>query len=207
MPRPELHSADQILDAARQLVLDGGARAATVEGIVAASGAPKGSIYHRFGTLDDLLAAMWLRAVRRSQESFLEALERAEPVEAALAAGLSMHDFARKSPGDARLLASLRREDLIGSVTDPELRRSLREVNATVRDAVMSLTRRLYGNASRPSVERTMCAVIDLPYGAIRRHLGSGSALPRNVRPQLAAAIEAAIAAGASTGRDGPPPR
>jgi AcrR family transcriptional regulator len=61
MARPELHRADRILDSARELVLEGGARAATIDGIVSASGAPKGSIYHRFATLNELLASMWLR--------------------------------------------------------------------------------------------------------------------------------------------------
>ena len=87
MARPQRHSTDAILDAARELVLDGGARAATMDGVVAASGAPKGSIYHRFSTLEDLLAAMWLRAVRRSQAAFLAALDDPDPFEAAVAAG------------------------------------------------------------------------------------------------------------------------
>jgi AcrR family transcriptional regulator len=203
MPRPELHSADRILDAARELILDGGARAATVDGIAAASGAPKGSIYHRFATLNDLLAAMWLRAVRRSQESFLAALAGDDAVEAAVAAGLTIHDFARSEPGDARLLASVRREDLLGSVTDPELQRSLLDVNTHLRVAVGELARRLYGRASRSAVERTMCAVIDLPLGAIRRHLTSGARLPRSLRPQLEAAIRAALSVAMPPGQAG----
>lgn len=195
MARPQLHSADRILDAARELVLERGARAATVDGIVATSGAPKGSIYHRFGTLDDLLAAMWLRAVRRSQETFVGALGADDPVEAAVAAGLALHDFARSDPADARLLASVRREDLLGSVTDPALARSLQDLNAPLGRAVVDLARRLYGRASRSAVERTTCAAIDLPQGAIRRHLISGSRLPRGLRRQLEAAIRAALAA------------
>jgi AcrR family transcriptional regulator len=195
MARPALHSTDGILDAARELVLEGGARAATVDGIVTASGAPKGSIYHRFGTLDDLLAAMWLRAVRRAQQAFLDALVADDPVEAAVAAGLAQHDFALREPADARLLASLRREDLIVSVTDPDLARSLQDANGRLVEAVVDLTRRLYGRAPRSAVERTTLAVIDLPHGAIRRHLVSGSQLPRGLRRPLEAAIRAALAA------------
>src|SRR5215211_3045694 len=139
MPRPQLHSVDRILDSARELVLEGGARATTVDGLVARSGAPKGSIYHRFGTLNDLLAAMWLRAVRRSQDTFLAALGGDDPVESAVAAALAIHDFALTDPADARLLASLRREDLLGSITDPELTKSLHDVNTRLRDAVVDL--------------------------------------------------------------------
>src|SRR4051794_34705132 len=129
VPRPPLYSTDEILDAARELVLTGGARAATLDAIVAASGAPKGSIYHRFPTLHALLAAMGGRSVRRSQACFIAELELEDAYEAAVAAGLAIHDFALAHPGDARLLASLRRVDLVESVTDPQLSASLEGLN------------------------------------------------------------------------------
>jgi AcrR family transcriptional regulator len=194
VPRPERHRVDKLLDVSRDIVLNEGARAVTIDRIVAASGAPKGSVYHRFSTLNDLLAAMWLRGVRRSQARFLEPLKAGgNPVEAAVAAGLAIHDFAREEPADARLLAALRREDLIGEVTDPALAVALQQVNDELRSAVAALARRLYGRATRDAIERTACAVIDLPQGAIRRHLVQGVAVPRSVRPQLAVAIRAAL--------------
>jgi AcrR family transcriptional regulator len=174
-------------------VLTGGARAATLDGIVNASGAPKGSIYHRFPTLNALLAALWIRSVQRSQARFLAELERDDPHEAAVAAGLAIHDFAFSHPGDARLLASLRREDLVAAVTDARLIASLEELNQPIADAILSLARRLYGTRSRPAIERTTLAVIDLPQGAIRRHLVAGTPIPRSTRSQLAAAIRGAL--------------
>lgn len=183
-----------MLDVSRDLVLTGGARAVTVDRIVAASGAPKGSVYHRFSTVNDLLAAMWLRGVRRSQERFLQPLNGGgDPIEAAVAAGLAIHDFASEEPADARLLAALRREDLVGEVSDPALAVALQQVNDELRAAVTALARRLYGRATRDAIERTTCAVIDLPQGAIRRHLVQGVPVPRGVRSQLAAAIRAAL--------------
>ena len=176
-------------------MLDDGARAVTIDRIVATSGAPKGSVYHRFSTVNELLASMWLRGVRRSQARFLEALSAdGDPVEAAVAAGLAIHDFAQQEPADARLLASLRREDLVGEVTDAALVAALQQVNDQLRAALTALARRLYGRASRDTVERTTLAVIDLPQGAIRRHLVNGVAVPGGVRSQLAAAIRAALA-------------
>lgn len=194
MARPALHSADRILDAARGLVLEDGVRAATIDAIVTASGAPKGSIYHRFPAVGDLLAEMWLRAARRAQARSLAALEHDDAVEAAVGAALALHDFAREEPADARLLASLRREDVVRRSTRPGLQLALHEVNAPLRDAFGSLARRLYGRASRPAVERTMLAVVDLPQGAIRRHLTAGGTVPATVRPQLEAAVRAALA-------------
>jgi AcrR family transcriptional regulator len=191
--RPQVHSEDAILDAARALVLEGGARSATVNAIAEASGAPKGSIYHRFASLDELLAEMWIRAVRRSQRAFIEALERPDAMSAALAGALSIHDFAEKEPGDALLLASLRREDLIESVKTPRLRRDLEQLNEPLQAALRKLARRLFGRAARADLELTLCAVVDLPIGAIRRHLIAGSPLPRTLRAQLEAAVRAAL--------------
>jgi AcrR family transcriptional regulator len=195
MGRPRLHSDDTILDAARDLVLRSGARSTTLNAIAKASGAPKGSVYHRFASLNDLLAAMWIRAVRRAQGAFLEAVDEPDPTVAAVAAALSLHDFAKREPADARLLASLRREDLIQGVEAPALRRELAGLNEPVQGAIAALARRLYGSAGAANVERTLCAVVDLPLGAIRRHLIAGSALPRTLRGQLEAAVRAALLA------------
>jgi AcrR family transcriptional regulator len=68
-----------MLDVARDLLLEGGAHGATVEAISRASGAPTGSIYHRFGSRDELVTRLWMRAVRRSQAAFLEALDLGDP--------------------------------------------------------------------------------------------------------------------------------
>jgi hypothetical protein len=67
---------------------------------------------------DELLARLWLRAVYRSQASFLAALETEDPREAALAAAMSIIHFCEAEPADARLLASFRREDLIRTTRD-----------------------------------------------------------------------------------------
>jgi AcrR family transcriptional regulator len=194
VPRPERHSVDMILDVSRDLVLRDGARGVTIDRIVATSGAPKGSLYYRFSTVDDLLATMWLRAVQRSQDRFLQQVNASgDPVEAAVAAGLAIEDFASEEPADAQLLAAVRREDLVGEVSDPALAVALQEVNDRLRKALTALARRLYGRATRDTVQRTTCAVVDLPMGAIRRHLVSGVAVPDSVRPQLTAAIRAAL--------------
>jgi AcrR family transcriptional regulator len=204
LARPRLHSEDAILDAARALVLDGGARSATVNAIAEASGAPKGSIYHRFASLNDLLAELWIRAVRRSQGEFIEALGEPDAMSAAVAAALSLYDFAERQPADARLLASLRREDLVESVSVPRLQSELDALNRPLEAALTRLARRLYGRATAGTVERTLTAVVDLPMGAIRRHLIAGTPLPSGLRGQLEAAVRAALAPGPERRELGP---
>jgi len=194
MVRPTVHSPDAMLDAARSVVLGGGARAATIDAIVRVSGAPKGSIYHRFGSLDELLAQMWMRAVKRSQGAFIRALDDPDPLSAAVAAALSIHDFAASEPADARLLASLRREDLIQTVHSPDIDNRLRDLNRPLQVAIGHLARRLFGDVTPVQIEATLCAVVDLPLGAVRRHLVGGTAIPPSLRPQLEAAVRSALA-------------
>lgn len=62
------HASDAILDAARSLLLDGGPRAATIAAIAGASGAPPGTLNHRFGNRAAIMSATWLRAVERFHE-------------------------------------------------------------------------------------------------------------------------------------------
>jgi AcrR family transcriptional regulator len=199
--RPQLHSKDTMLDAARELLLKGGPRAATLNAISEASGAPKGSLYHWFGSRDELMAEMWIRAVRRSQQKFLESIQAPEPMVAAVRGALAIHDFAIRESKDARLLASMRRQDLVENIQNPALRRALQEVNGPLRSALVQLTRRLFGRLSSARVDATTCAVVDLPLGATRRYLVVGSPIPVQLRGQLDAAVRAAlIYAGAGGG-------
>jgi len=193
MPRPPLHPTDAMLDAARGLLIQDGVRAATVAAIAEASGVPVGSIYHRFGSLETLITKLWLRAVYRSQASFVAAMEHPDAVEAAVAAALSIFDFCRKHPADARLLASFGREELIGASPSGSLADELAELNRPVERAVVGMAERLYGKRTRRSLDRTMLAVFDLPYGATKRHLVCGTKLPIGLRHDLETAVRAVI--------------
>jgi AcrR family transcriptional regulator len=193
MPRPQLHPTDTMLDAARDLLLGEGSRSATIEAIAEASGAPTGSIYHRFGSRDELIARLWIRAVYRSQAAFVAALEQDDAREAALAAAMSIIDFCEEHPADAQLLVAFRREDLIRAIPAGPLAGELEELNRPVERAVAQLARRLYGRRTREALERTLLAVFDLPYGAARRYLIAGARLPRGLRADLARAVAAVI--------------
>jgi AcrR family transcriptional regulator len=206
VPRPELHPIDSILDAARGVVLDQGLGAATVAAIAQSSGAPIGSIYHRFGSVNALLAEMWIRAVRRSQADFAKAAEHPDPVEAAVEAGLSVYDFCVAHPADGRLLLSYRPEDLGGvRLFDPGQRAELNRLNEPVAAVVKELARRLYGRASRSSVDRVLMVAFDLPHGAVRRPLANGEKLPPQRRETLEGALRAVLAGapGQAGGRKG----
>lgn len=101
MPRPERYAASLILDATRGVVADRGARGVTLAAIAHVSGAPVGSIYHRFGSLDELLAQVWLRAVRRSHAALAPALATGDPVQRAVRVALAVYDFCLAEREDA----------------------------------------------------------------------------------------------------------
>jgi AcrR family transcriptional regulator len=197
MTRLTLHRPDAILDATRRVVLEKGVRSATVDAIARRSGAPVGSLYHRFGSRDRLLAEMWVRAVRRSQAAFVTAVRHEDPEQAAVNAALSILEFVQCHRDDARLLVSFRRQDLIRAAPSPRLARELKQLNRPLEAAVAELAHRLFGRANAETIEQTVFAVIDIPMGAIRRHLMAGKVLP-SVLPVL---VEAAVRSSVRRGR------
>jgi AcrR family transcriptional regulator len=77
MPRPARFDADELLDHAVALTAAEGPAAVTMARVARAAGAPSGSVYYRFPSRAELLAALWLRTVGRFQDGFLEAIEAA----------------------------------------------------------------------------------------------------------------------------------
>jgi len=188
MAAPRKHDTDRILDAARALVLREGPRAASVAAIAAASGAPVGTIYHRFGNRDGLLAAVWLRALERFQRRCLAAAgDETDPIESGVAMASAAVGFARNLPEDALLLLSLRRDDLLDAAPGPELRLRLDEINAPLLNEMRRVARGLHGDESERALDAVTRAVVDLPYSAIRRH-GRARSLPDWLEDDVAAA-------------------
>lgn len=177
MARPRVHSDDFILDATRDLICSGGVGAASTAAICAASGAPSGSLYHRFGSRNLLLARVWIRTVRRFQLGLVDAVASGSQTERIIAAALWTIDFAASHPQDAALLMLYRREDLLGDNGMAELHEELLELNRPVSRLVRELCRESFGNTSKVDLELTAVAMIDIPYGVVRRSLSTGTSL------------------------------
>jgi AcrR family transcriptional regulator len=193
MARPRIHQPDVVLDHVRRLVLENGLRAATIEAIAAVSGAPMGSIYHYFNSRDELLARLWVRAVRRSQAAFRSAAELEDPERAAVAAALSIYDFCVRERDDARLLVSIRREDLIKSELPADILDELEGLNRPVQRTLRQLSLRLYQRAEQADVDRVLLATFDLPYGVARPYVVRGQTPPAHRRPLLEPAVLAIL--------------
>lgn len=191
MAPPRKHQTDVILDAARTLVLGEGPRAASVGAIAKASGAPAGTLYHRFGNRDGILAAAWLRALGRFQSRALAAT--ADTVlESAVATAVAAIDFLRAVPDDARLLVALRPSDLLDAEPDEDLQQTLATQNAPLIERLNTFARELYGSGDPRCIDAVARAIVDLPYAVVRRHANS-TPIPDWLEADIAAASRALL--------------
>jgi AcrR family transcriptional regulator len=193
--RKQQHSDDLILDAAGELLLENGARAATIEAIAQASGAPTGSIYYRFKSRDELFATLWLRAAGRFQATLLAQLDHPDPLEATVNCALSVYDFCDRMRPEARLLMSAPQEKLWDDNLRPQLRKRLKELNRPIDDAQRMMAKRLYGDDVKEALRRLRRVVFELPYGIARDHVITNRPLPRSARADLEYAVRAVLAA------------
>src|SRR6185312_14271164 len=193
MAPPRKHQTDVILDTARALVLTDGPRAASVAAIAKASGAPTGTLYHRFGNRDGILTAAWLRALERFQSPAM-ANAAVTPLETAVAMAVSVVAFARELPDDARLLLTLKPSDLLDGEPDEAFRNTLAAMNAPLLARVAELARQLYGSSDERTVEAVQRAIADMPYGVVRRH-AFDNPMPRWLEEDVAAAARVMLSA------------
>lgn len=201
MARPPRYATSHLLDAALELAAGGGPAAVTMAAVAKSTGAPSGSVYHRFADRPALLSALWLRTLDGFHEGFLAALGPAatsgaappggggddgggngggggddDVREAAVAAARHTVEWSRRHPAEAGLLrygaADFGHDDW-----PEEARRQLRAANRRVHQAVSALAHRL-DMTGRAATERVSVAVIDLPYALVQRHLRDGTAVP-----------------------------
>jgi AcrR family transcriptional regulator len=191
MAPPRKHETDVILDAARALVLEGGPRAASVAAIAKSSGAPAGTLYHRFGNRDGILAAAWLRALERFQSRAMAA-DSDTPADTAVAMAVAAISFARDLPEDARLLLTIRPTDLLDEEPDAKFQETVAAMNAPLTERVGVLARKLYGRKDSRSVDAVARAIVDLPYAVVRRH-ARDEPMPSWLEADVAVSVRAVL--------------
>ncbi|HEY5639631.1 MAG TPA: TetR/AcrR family transcriptional regulator [Dehalococcoidia bacterium] len=109
----------QILGAALACFTAAGVEATTIGDIRARCGASVGSIYHHFGSKEELAVALYLEGLRSYQEGFLRELRRHEDAESGVRAVVGYHlRWVSEKASWARYLLYLREADLITSAED-----------------------------------------------------------------------------------------
>ena len=138
--RPTDERRGEILAAALRAFTDRGFAAATIADVRRLSGASIGSIYHHFGSKEELAGALYADGLRDYQEGFLAALREHDDAEAGIRAVIHHH---------LRWVAANR--ELASFI----LGRREPEVLLTSQKAVREMNRRLFADASawlRPHV-------------------------------------------------------
>ena len=194
MSRQRLHTLDDLLDVAEQIVTSGDPSGLTLRSLAAAAGASNGTIYHAFGSKDVLLARLWLRSWCRLGDLMAEAMgERAgtSGEDAVVAVALTPVEFVRRFPASARLFFAQRRDQLFSADLPPEIEAELSSVQEKFVEVLITLARGVWDRGDRIAVEAIAVCVVDLPGGILRRRLLED----READEATAARLEAAVRA------------
>jgi len=168
---------DQFIDAAMRIAAEEGPAAVTVAAVAHEIGAPVGSVYHRFLSRDVLLAEVWLKVVASFQEAFLRLLENGRGLEAAL----HTPRWVRRHPAEARIILLYRREELVAGDWPTDLKATAQDLKRRLDDGIVAFAAAVFGKSGREEIERTVFALVDVPYGAVIRYIRQGRKPPREI--------------------------
>lgn len=166
MGRPAFDNA-QFLTAARELAIERGPAAVTVDLVLRRLKAPKGSFYHRFGSRDALLGELWLKSALAYQQGFIAAIDAGDGVGAALHAPA----WARQHLDDACLLLLYSREDFISGNWPAALQEAVRDQAARVADGLKRFARQTFSGTGPLQMRRAAFVLLDVPLAAVKPHL------------------------------------
>ncbi|GAB1692107.1 helix-turn-helix domain-containing protein [Krasilnikovia sp. M28-CT-15] len=203
MPRPRVHAPDALLDAAEELIVERGRASLTVRALADRAGASNGSIYHTFGSLETVVGAAWLRRGREFLAGQRAAVDdalgaRAVPGagrRAVLAAAAAPARFADQQPRAARLLVTLRRDDVLTDAVAPAVADQLRALDAALVDTLRLLALAVWGRGDGAAVDAITTCVVRLPGALLFPEIRTGRVRP-HTRTQLAAAVGAVLDCG-----------
>jgi AcrR family transcriptional regulator len=176
MVRGSKFDPEEFVDAALVLLSEGGPTAVTMAAIARRSGAPTGSIYHRFPGRSAVVAAAWLRALTAFAAEIESALLAAPPDRAAIA----LVAWSRAHPREARALFLNEPASLFDTQPPEELSAAIRGQEARIDAAFTVLLDDATGSGGRraEAFARLRFAIIDGPIALIRPYLQTGEPIP-----------------------------
>ncbi|MGS2805105.1 TetR/AcrR family transcriptional regulator [Nocardia sp. MW-W600-9] len=189
MARPRLFTDDQVLDAARDLLVDPAITRPAITAIGKAAGVHTGSIYVRFASRDELLARLWLRSIRRFHEGLLDALAGPSPL---LAAATYLPRYCREHPTEARAMKMFHRDELL-AVGPDELRHEIATVNDAMNAALLAAVVTEFGTADTETTAVAEAAVKAIPYGLVRDYIARAAPIPAWIDEVAATATGAVL--------------
>ncbi len=197
VPRPRVYDQDLILDAVERLVAQSGPAAVTIRAISDAIGVSNGAVYHTFGSRAGLVGRAWLRAGHRflgAQGELIDAAPDGDAIAAVVAAAEAPAVFAERHPHSSQLLLTVRRDELLGPETPPEIASQLRDLDRLLVDTMIRLARALWDRRDAAAVDVITTCIVDLPTSIL---LQRNRIHDQDARQRLQAAVRAVLAVGA----------
>jgi AcrR family transcriptional regulator len=162
-----------MVSAATRLAADGGPDAVTISAISAATGAPVGSIYHRFRSRDLLVAEVWLSTMEAFQVEYMGVLGATPTVHTGLAAALLIPAWVREHPDQARILILHRQEDFVGAEWPLPVAARASDLNDGVMARIGAFALNVLGSNSEEAMARATYALASAPTGAVQRYIAA----------------------------------
>jgi AcrR family transcriptional regulator len=185
VPRPARFSVDELLDAAAALLAADGTSGVTMSAVARAVGAPSGSVYHRFPTRAALCGELWIRTEQRFHRGFADALTApGSSLERCIAAAEYTVRWCRDRRDEAQVLL-VGADALELSEWPTDLSRRHRALRRAREQALAGV---------HVDNDHVHAAVIDVPYGLVRRYLVARKPIPRAVDGMAEACVRALLA-------------
>lgn len=162
----------------------------TLQGLSQATGTSIGSLYHRFGSRETLLAEAWLHTVRLFQSGFLDALRDASSIAAGERAALETPRFCRANPDMATILACCRQAEFLNEGTLGALSKEIADVNDEVAQEIRWFAKRI----GRPLLNCQL-ALTAYPLATVRFFVPHDP-VPKSIDAEVIKAYRAALSEG-----------
>lgn len=180
--------------AALRLVADRGPQALTIADVARETGAPTGSIYHRYRSREHLLAELWMEVVEGFQAGFAGRLAQADDAEGAIEAARFMPSWAREHPLETRLLLLHRRQDFVSGQWPEDLSERAAALEPQLGAALRAFALRAFRRSDADTMARLRYALLDAPFGAIKPYVQPHKRLPPVVDDLIATTARAVLA-------------
>lgn len=183
MSRKALFSDRQVFEVVGRLMAKEGA--VTTSSVQKAASLSTGSLYHRFGSREGLLAETWAFALLSFQPHFMKAL--AEPDVAIGKVAAVTPRFCREHPAEAIILSCCSSQQFMGKDTPIAIRARIEDSNRATALALVDFAR-------QKGFELDACrlALIAFPLAAVQQYLPDKE-VPASIETYVARAAEAIL--------------
>lgn len=188
-------SNEQIIEAATKVVVERGPSGASIANIAKATGAPTGSIYHRFTSRNAVLGEVWLKAAEAYQAGFLELLYGfdQDPIENDELI-LYTPNRVRRNLGEARILMVHRREEFLSADWPRDIQARAQRLIAQFSEGHRYFCERICGRCNERTLSVVRYAVASAPVAAVKPYIERNQEPPALVDELVRETFRATVA-------------